>query len=256
LTELTLPCLDAATALFNLPDYRVLKAELLAFGQRRIHVESTIESGCPSCGVIGTRRHSRRRQRLRDIPVAGPVEVIWAKYRLFCDEDLSARRTFAEATPLVSRRARSTRRLRDALVSAVINSGRAAAEAAAAHGVSWWLVHDALNHAATRLPDVDRLREYLKAWRPRDIGLGAGDIAGGGQWPRVWGTPAPHRLFSRGHDGMFTHVVVAGVDPDGVVHDAVHFRIGVHPGAEPLVPVLFGVLGAEDGRGGVVPALQ
>ena len=164
MTELTLPCLDAATAIFNLPDYRVLKAEILAFGQRRIHVESTVESGCPSCGVIGTRRHSRRRQRLRDIPVAGPVEVIWAKYRLFCDEELCARRTFAEATPQVPRRARSTRRLRDALVSAVINSGRAAAEAAAAHGVSWWLVQDALNHAATRLPDVDTLR-------PRMLGI-------------------------------------------------------------------------------------
>jgi transposase len=164
LTELTLPCLDAATAIFNLPDYRVLKAEILAFGQRRIHVESAIESGCPSCGVIGTRRHSRRRQRLRDIPVAGPAEVIWAKYRLFCDEDLCPRRTFAEATPQVPRRARSTRRLRDALVSAVINSGRAAAETAAAYGVSWWLVQDALTHAATRLPDVDRLR-------PRMLGI-------------------------------------------------------------------------------------
>ena len=57
LTELTSRRPDAATAIFNLPDYRVLETEILGFGQRRIHVESTVESGCPDCGVIGTRRH-------------------------------------------------------------------------------------------------------------------------------------------------------------------------------------------------------
>nr|WP_281356147.1 transposase [Arthrobacter mobilis] len=164
MTELTAVRPDAGTVIFNLPDYRGLDAEILAFGQRRIHVESTAEAGCPSCGVIGARRHSRRRQRIRDILVAGPVEVLWSKYRYFCDEALCARKTFVESTPQVPRRARSTRRLRDALVSAVINSGRAAAEAAAAHGVSWWLVQDALNQAATQLPDVDRLR-------PRMLGI-------------------------------------------------------------------------------------
>ncbi len=33
-----------------------------------IHVEATAETGCPACGVISTRVHSRRPQRLRDIP--------------------------------------------------------------------------------------------------------------------------------------------------------------------------------------------
>ncbi|MBT2554125.1 helix-turn-helix domain-containing protein [Arthrobacter sp. ISL-5] len=54
-------------------------------------------------------------------------------------------------------RARSTRRLRDALVTAVIGSGRAAAEAASSFGVSWWLVQRALDSAALTLPDVDAL---------------------------------------------------------------------------------------------------
>ena len=137
LTELTSRCADAATAIFNLPDYRVLETEILGFGQRRIHVESTVESGCPDCGVIGTRRQSRRRQRVRDIPVAGPVEVIWSKRRYFCDESECPRGTFFEATVEVPRLARSTRRLRKMLVSAVIDSGRAATETAAARGVSW-----------------------------------------------------------------------------------------------------------------------
>ncbi|WP_364748869.1 transposase family protein [Arthrobacter sp. LAR12-1-1.1] len=165
MTELTSRCADAATAIFNLPDYRVLETEILGFGQRRIHVESTVESGCPDCGVIGTRRHSRRRQRVRDIPVAGPVEVIWSKRRYFCDESECPRGTFFEATLEVPRRAPlHPPAAGNMLVSAVIDSGRAATETAAAHGVSWWLVQRALNMAATRLPDVDRLR-------PRMLGI-------------------------------------------------------------------------------------
>lgn len=134
MTEPTSRCPDAATAIFNLPDYRVLSTEILGFGQRRILVESTVESGCPDSGVIGARRHSRRRQRIRDIPVAGPVEVSRSKHLYFCDESECPRGTFFEATVEVPRRARSTRRLRDMLESAVIESGRAASEAAAAHG--------------------------------------------------------------------------------------------------------------------------
>ena len=69
----TSPRPDTATAIFNLPDYRVTDTEVLAFGQRRVSIETTALAGCPSCGVISTRVHSRRPQRLRDIPVAGPV---------------------------------------------------------------------------------------------------------------------------------------------------------------------------------------
>lgn len=62
------------------------------------------------------------------------------------------------------RRARSARRLRDALVSAVIGSGRAAAEAAASSlGASWWLVQRALDSAALTLPDVDALAPRCSA---------------------------------------------------------------------------------------------
>ncbi|MEW1984611.1 transposase family protein [Pseudarthrobacter oxydans] len=155
---------DAATAIFNLPDYRVTGTDVLPFGQRRLRVVATAEAGCPSCGVISTRVHSRRPQRLRDIPIAGPVEVVWAKRTFFCDEYLCPRQTFTEETTEVPRRARSTRRLRDALVSAVIGSGRAAAEAATSFGVSWWLVQGSLDSAALTLPDVDALA-------PRMLGI-------------------------------------------------------------------------------------
>ncbi|NKX55952.1 transposase [Arthrobacter mobilis] len=158
MTGLTAQRPDAATIIFNLPDYHVLTADILTFGQRRIHVETTIESGCPSCGVIGKRRHSKRQQRIRDISIAGLVEVVWFKRCFFCDESECPRQTFAESTTQVPRRARSTGRLRDALVSAVILSGRAATETAAAFGVSWWLVQRSLNKAMTVLPDVNKLR--------------------------------------------------------------------------------------------------
>ncbi|WP_416235547.1 transposase family protein [Pseudarthrobacter sp. C1] len=119
---------------------------------------ATAEAGWSSCGVISTRVHSRRPQRLRDIPVARQAEVVWAKRRFFCDEYLCPRQTFTQETTQVPRRARSTRRLRDALVAAVIGSGRAAAaEAALSFGLSWWLVQRALDSAALTLPDVDAL---------------------------------------------------------------------------------------------------
>ena len=94
--EPTSPCPDAATTIFNLPDYRVTDTEVLGFGQRRIHVVATAEAGCPSCGVISGRVHSRRAQRLRDIPIAGPVEVLWAKRRFFCEEHLCPRQSPAK----------------------------------------------------------------------------------------------------------------------------------------------------------------
>lgn len=124
--EPTCARLDAATTIFNLSDDGVISAETLAFGQRRIRVESTFPPGCPACGVISTRRHSRRWQRIRDIPIAGAAEVLWSKRRWFCDEWRRERKSFTETTPQVPARARSTRRLREALVAAVIGSGRAA----------------------------------------------------------------------------------------------------------------------------------
>ncbi|WP_255429881.1 transposase [Sinomonas cellulolyticus] len=51
------------------------------------------------------------------------------------------------------------------LVDAVVRSGRAASEAAAGHGVLWWLVQKALDAAAATLPDVDTLA-------PKRLGIG------------------------------------------------------------------------------------
>lgn len=155
---------DAATILFNLPDYRVISTTVIA-GCRQVIVETNEPPGCPSCGVISSRRKERRLQRVRDIPVAGPVEVLWSKYRWYCEESACERLSFFESTPQVPRRARSTGRLRDQLVDAVIRSGRAVSETAAAFAVSWWMVRVALNEACfLTLPDVDQLS-------PRMLGI-------------------------------------------------------------------------------------
>jgi hypothetical protein len=84
---------DAATILFNLPDYRVISTAVIA-GRRRVIIETDQLPGCPSCGVIASRRKERRLQRLRDIPVAGPVDVLWSKYRWHCEEVACDRLSF------------------------------------------------------------------------------------------------------------------------------------------------------------------
>ncbi|SDY89057.1 Helix-turn-helix domain of transposase family ISL3 [Modestobacter sp. DSM 44400] len=52
--------------------------------------------------------------------------------------------TFSDVTHQVPAYARSTARLCQALVAAVVGSGRAASEVARAHRVSWWLVQTTL----------------------------------------------------------------------------------------------------------------
>src|SRR3954462_11727563 len=125
-------------------------------GVRRVEVESTDPPGCPVCGVLAGRVHSRRRQRLGDLPGAGPTEGGWVKRRWVCDQARCRRRTFSEVTDQVPAFARSTARLCQSLVAAVVVSGRAASEVARAHRVSWWLVASMLTAAADLIGDPDQ----------------------------------------------------------------------------------------------------
>ena len=56
---------DAASTIFNLPNYRVIDATDLPDGDRRVVIASTVPPGCPSCGVLATKVHSRRSQQVR-----------------------------------------------------------------------------------------------------------------------------------------------------------------------------------------------
>ena len=106
MTEPIVVASDAATSIFNLPDYRVMSVSVLADGRRQVIVETDQPPGCPSCGVVSTRRKERRVQRIRDIPIAGAVEVLWSKYRWHCEEPACPRLSFYESTTQVPRRAR------------------------------------------------------------------------------------------------------------------------------------------------------
>lgn len=63
-------------------------------------------------------------------------------------------------------------------------------------------------------------------------------------------------FIATGLSAALPHVGLAHVDPDRVVHNPVHNGVGMHPAAEPQVPVLLLELRAEYGRGRAVPQLQ
>jgi transposase len=95
--------------LFDLPGYRVVAAVDLPDGRREVTIEAVAaEEGCPDCGVLSDRVHQRMRQRLRDVPVAGRVEVVLVKRRFACGEPACSRRTFVEVSEQVPVRARIT----------------------------------------------------------------------------------------------------------------------------------------------------
>ena len=76
---------DAASVLFDLPGHRVLDAIDRDDGAREVLIASSAtEAACPGCGVLSRRVHQRVRQRLRDVPVAGAVDVVLERRRFAC----------------------------------------------------------------------------------------------------------------------------------------------------------------------------
>lgn len=148
---------DPASLIFNLPEYAVIDAVDLPSGGRRVVVQALDrDDACPDCGVVSTRVHQWTRQRVADLPAGGePVEVVVRKPRMVCTEAACGRKTFTQVTDQLPFRARCLTRLREQLVDAVIDSGRAVEEVAASFGVAWWTVQAAINHAAVTLPDPD-----------------------------------------------------------------------------------------------------
>ena len=154
---------DAASVIFNLPDYHVIDAVDLPLGGRRVVVAAdTIADACPDCGVVSGRVHAWSRQRVRDIGHGGALEVVVVKPRLVCAEAACSRRTFTQTTAELPLRARCTTRLRSAMLEAVIDHGRPVEAVAAGFGVSWWTTQKVVDAAARVLPDVDALHvKYL-----------------------------------------------------------------------------------------------
>jgi len=155
------PQRDAASLIFNLPGYDVIDAvDLPLGGRRRVVVQAHDDEGfCPSCGVASSRVHAWTRQLVKDIDAgAAPVEVVIRKPRWVCAERACSKKTFTQVTEQLPARARCVARLRNALLEAVLNAGRAVDEIAAAHGVAWWTVQAVINAATLTLPCVDDIK--------------------------------------------------------------------------------------------------
>lgn len=153
---------DGTTLLFGLPGVRVERVEQGPDGTRVVHVVTADESAaaCPGCGVVSGSVKARATTRPRDIPYGQDgIMVRWHKTRWRCREDYCERSSFTEAIAQVPARARTTRRLRTAIGAAIGDAGRAVAEVADAHGVSWPTAHRAfVAHAEALLTEPEPVR--------------------------------------------------------------------------------------------------
>ena len=71
-----------ASVLINLSEYEVLEVIRAADGGQSVVISTPVtEAACPECGALTSRVHQRTRQRLRDVPYDGLVEVAWVKKR-------------------------------------------------------------------------------------------------------------------------------------------------------------------------------
>ena len=127
---------DAASVLFNLPEYRVVAVVRDDDrGRGEVFVETpVVEAGCPSCGVLSSRVHQRTRQRVRDVGFDGLVRVWWVKKRWRCGEAACPRVRFTESTEQVPPFARMTTRLKQRIVAACAGEVRCVDAVAAQYG--------------------------------------------------------------------------------------------------------------------------
>lgn len=131
---------DAASILFNLPDYRVVSATPATGDQPRRVVIETIaaEGACPSCGVLSARVQARPVQHVKDVSCGGDrPDVLVRKRRYVCAEKGCPRGTFTEQTDQLPARARVTTRLAGQVIRACRAEPRAVSRVAHEAGLSW-----------------------------------------------------------------------------------------------------------------------
>lgn len=141
-------------------------------GPRVVHAVTADEAAaaCPGCGVVSRSVKERTTTPPKDIPYGHDSIVV----RWRCREDYCAKSSFTDAIAAVPRRARTTTRLRTQVGAAIGDAGRAVAEVADAHGVSWPTAHRAfVAHASALLTEptsvrvigIDETRRGKLRWR-------------------------------------------------------------------------------------------
>ncbi len=171
---------QATSLLYDLDGFTVAQVTVNPLGIRVLVLECVQVQGCPDCGTVTDRVHSRRMMAVRDLPFGRPWLVRWDKRRLFCDERRCPRRTFVERSTQMGPRQRLTGRLRAALERAVSASRRAASDVAREYAVSWWSVNHALvvvaagvcgpAPAGVRMLGVDETRARSVRWLLSEAG--------------------------------------------------------------------------------------
>jgi transposase len=148
-----------------LPDPQRLRLEGIVPAPGRITLvlqTTAIEAGCPACGYLSSRVHSRYRRTLADLPWLGrPVRLHLSSRKFFCDRPDCSRRVFTERLPGVVRRyARRTERLGQALLTvgyALGGEAGARLVAALGMGISPDVLLRRIRRAATRPAGTPRV---------------------------------------------------------------------------------------------------
>jgi transposase len=162
-------------------------------GTRVVHVATADETAavCPGCGVVSTSVKEHVTTSPKDIPYGSDdIVVRWHKTRWRCWEDYCQKSSFTEAIAQIPARARTTTRLRTQIGEAIGDAGRAVAEVADTHAVSWPTAHRAfVAHAETLLAEpepvavlgIDETRRGKPRWQ---------QCADTGRWVRIdpWDT--------------------------------------------------------------------
>jgi len=76
---------QAMSLLDDLEGFTVAEVTVNPSGIRVLVLECVQVQGCPDCGTVTDRVHSRRTMAVRDLPFGRPWLVRWDKRRLFCD---------------------------------------------------------------------------------------------------------------------------------------------------------------------------
>ncbi|PXX01580.1 ISL3 family transposase [Mycolicibacterium moriokaense] len=171
---------DATTRLFGLAGVRVERVDREPDGTRVVHAVTADPSAavCRSCGVVSTSVKDRTVTSPKDLGYGEDrIVVRWLKTRWRCRNHACEVDSFTESIAQVPPRARTTRRLRTHIGTAIGDAARSVAEVATAHGLSWPTAHRAfVEHAEMLLTDpepvrvlgIDETRRGKPRWEYRD----------------------------------------------------------------------------------------